>query len=117
MAVRLPRAGERDRLIRILHQVAEGQAASGEPRESWVPYAEVWGEKEIAAGGERFVDQQLVAETDARYVVRELIEGVLPTMRIEDEGRLYDIQRVDELRGRAGLVILARARAEEGAAA
>lgn len=86
---------------------------SGEPVKTWADVVTVWANVQPLGGRELFASQQTAAKVDTRYRIRWR-SGVTPeAMRILDEnGRIFDIQAVQEIGRREGLEILATARGE-----
>lgn len=108
-------AGDLDRRIRI-EQATETQApdGSGEPETTWATVAEVWAQKDPLGGRELFTAQQVAAKVDTRFRLRWRNDVRPERMRIVDEDlRLYDIQAVQEIGRRDGLLLLTSARGEE----
>lgn len=116
-------AGRRDR--RIAFELGEqirdpdsGAISYG----NWTTYFEVWSHREDLAGSELFRAQQIVAKVTTRYTIpyphgKDL--SPRESLRLVDQGRIYDVTFLIELgtRGRAGLQVLAFARAEQDNAA
>lgn len=99
-----------DRRITIQRPVAN-QNAFGEPIITWTDVDAIWAEKRDMRGMERFAAQQVMAEVDAKFVIRYRSD-VTPLNRIVFDGRNYDIASVLELGRREALEILAVARAD-----
>ena len=104
------RAGRLDRLITI-GEFTSVQDSYGQEIETWPEFATVWAEKIDIKARERFAAQQDIAEETTRFRIRWLA-GVTPKMRIQHDGKTYDIEGIAELGRRAGLEITATARAD-----
>jgi SPP1 family predicted phage head-tail adaptor len=116
-------AGRRDR--RIVFETGEqirdpdsGAISYGD----WESYFEVWAHREDLAGSELFRAQQIAAKVTTRYTIpyphgKDL--SPRESLRLVDQGRIYDVTFIRELgvRGRAGIEVLAFARAEQDSAA
>jgi head-tail adaptor len=106
--------GKLDRRIRIERDGAPThngyQNVSGEP----VTVATVWAQWMPGVGRERFANDENVATAPGVFVIRwsSRVRDVSPLDRVEFEGRMYDIGRVEEIGRRVGLRIFATARAE-----
>jgi SPP1 family predicted phage head-tail adaptor len=106
-------AGALDRLITIEEQI-EVRDASGQVVPQWVPIRQnVWCAREPLRAGERFAAQQVAADVDTGYRIRDEQLQLSPHLhRIVDEGRVYDIRSVLPIGRRDGVAIQAQARAE-----
>lgn len=108
-------AGEKDRLVEVQQGIGQERDAAGRIKvESWAPFASWWVKQEALSGTESFVALQLAAKVNTRFR-GDFVEDLTPRrdLRIVDpEGRVYDIVSVREVGRRAGLEVLAWARAE-----
>ena len=105
-------AGALDRRISI-EKLEESTDEAGQPTSAWLPYLEVWAAREPLAGKETFAAQQVKADADTGYRIRNPHVTVSPKwQRIVDQGRVYDIRSVLEIGRGEGLAIQAQARAE-----
>ncbi len=78
---------------------ATTQTASGQPTWNWTTFATVWSSVEpLLGGGEVLAAAQRQARVPTRFRIRYLT-GVLPSMRILWDGRLFDIKEVQQPRG------------------
>jgi len=102
------RSGSLDRKITIQKKTVS-QNTFGEEVETWSTFSKVWAKVIPLRGQERFESKQVNAELDTMFRIRYLT-GVLPTMRIVHETRLYDIHSVAEIGRREGLDLLSRVR-------
>lgn len=97
-----------DRRITI-ESPAEINNAIGEPVATWAPFAVVWAALRPVRGRERIAADQVAAEVDVLITIRWLA-GVTEKMRVNHDGRLYDIQHVAEVGRRDGLELAASLR-------
>jgi len=109
--------GKRDQLIRFEEATRE-QGGSGADVLVFRPAYECWAARRPASGLERFNAQQIDAQADVIYNVRD--PGThfpitpVETLRIvdlSDGSKTYDITRVDKLDRRRELEITARTKA------
>ena len=106
-------AGELDRRVGIESAMLV-QDDSGAEVETPTLLAEVWAKAQPVGGIsriERFEGREISAELDYRFVIRYRSD-LTTRMRLRFDGRVYDIQRIDEMGRRDALEILARARGE-----
>lgn len=75
--------------------------------ETWTDLATVWANVRELRGTERFEAAQLTALVDAYFTIRYRPD-VVPHMRLNYEGDLFDIQEVLELPRREGLQLEAK---------
>lgn len=101
-------AGRLDRRIRI-EEATTSADSFGQPLETWALVAEVWAELAPLKGGERWMAQQVTAETTTRFRIRYR-DDVTEKMRIVYDGAEYDIASVTEIGRREGLEIMATAK-------
>jgi SPP1 family predicted phage head-tail adaptor len=83
------RAG-RLRHVIVIEQQSGSQDEYGAPGVTWSTFATVRAGVEPTMGKERFATAQTVAEADTVFTIRYLA-GVLPTMRILHDGRVFNI--------------------------
>lgn len=101
--------GRMDRRITIQAPTQAQGGTYGEPTQSWAEWAVVWA-KVTSTGGREFHDAaQLSAEITTRFQIRYKA-GLVPTMRILFEGRIYHIHHVNELGRHWAWEIFAKAR-------
>jgi SPP1 family predicted phage head-tail adaptor len=82
--------------------------AFGEQESTWKTFAEVWGRIRPLTGSERVVAAQTAAMEDAVFDIRYL-EGIDPKMRINVNGKHYDISSIQDIEERnRSLVVYAR---------
>lgn len=87
-----------------------GQDKYGEPIEAWGTFLQVWASREDLAGREFFAAQQTGTEVTTRFRMRYQF-GITPTMRINADGVLYDIQSVQDPDGkRRETIVMAKRR-------
>lgn len=106
------RAGKLDRQITI-QQAGSTLDAYGQPTQTWSTFAIRHAQKRDIRPSERFAAGQRLAEETAVFRIRHL-DGVTPQMRIQLEGKTYDIHGITELGRRVGLDLLAVAEANNG---
>lgn len=85
-------AGKLRHILRI-EQVTETRDSIGGVTQAWTEYATVRGSLEPLSGREVFMAAQLQAEVTGRARIRYLA-GITPKMRIEHDGKYYDILAV-----------------------
>lgn len=102
------RAGELDRTI-IIQSATETRDAYGAVTYTWGTFVEVWAKKKDLRGDEYFSAQQVNAQVDCIFTIR-WFPGVLETMRISYDGKLWDIRSLNELGRQEGLEIYAQVR-------
>lgn len=92
------------------------QDAYGQPIAAWQTIATVWAEVTPTSGAERFVPGAAQETAVASHRIRiRYRSGVTPGMRALYEGRVLDIERVDDPTGRrAELALICRELIEEG---
>ena len=90
------RAGRLNRRITI--QVpTDGQSGTGAVTLTWATFATRWATAEPLAGGEGHKTDQFYAEHGYRFMLRRTT-GVLPSMRISWDGRVFDITGIQDIR-------------------
>ena len=91
-------ANLRERItIQSLSRTADGQCGF---TESWSDFAEVWAEIKPASAMERIFGQRVESNVTHKITIRWL-DGVISEMRINYQGRLFQIhgvRRIDEQR-------------------
>ncbi len=102
------RAGDLDRKIKI-EKNTPSKNDFGEDVEKWSTFSTVWAKVIPLRGQERFESKLVSAELDTMFRIRYLA-GVIPTMRIIHETRIYDIHAVMEIGRREGLDLLSSVR-------
>lgn len=113
--------GKRDRLIRIEQAVRERTSTGAFRVVEWVPFAmNVWAEVRALRGVESQMAQQLAAKVDTVFDIDFLAALSLQpnpseTLRLVCDGRIHDIQFVQEMGRRASSLLFAQARAEKAA--
>lgn len=103
--------GKLDRRITLERLEQSVDTSTGEPVESWVPFATVWAAYMPVSGNEPFTASQRYAEVTTRFRIRYHPQFT-PLDRIAFEGKHYDVVEVLELGRKAGQEIRAVARAE-----
>jgi SPP1 family predicted phage head-tail adaptor len=73
--------------------VTTQSSTTGATQESWVPFAHVWALISPLSGREYVAAQAVQAGITTRITIRQL-DGVLPSMRFNYRGTLYDIRAV-----------------------
>lgn len=101
--------GELDRRIRIQALTPGQNSTYGEPTEAWTDWLVTWANVTPLTGRELYDARQLSAEVDTRFRVRWK-SGLVPTMRILYDGKIYDIYHIAEIGRRVAWQILAKAR-------
>ena len=107
------RAGRLDRRI-TFEEVSEVQSSSGAPAPTWAALATdptVWAGVRDLNGDELYAARQVNAEITTRFTLRWRSD-ITRKMRINYEGKLYDIHHIAELPRRRGLQILAAAQVD-----
>jgi SPP1 family predicted phage head-tail adaptor len=97
-------AGRLDRRVRI-EQRAVTRGADGSEVIAWSLLAEVWAQVLPLRGQERYGAGAEQPERDARIRIR-WISGISAGMRVQYEGRVWDIQAVLEIGRREGIDLL-----------
>ncbi|RPH38358.1 head-tail adaptor protein [bacterium] len=88
--------GKLDRQI-IIEQLTQTQGSVyGEPTESWTTWHTCWANVYSGGGREFEAARQISAEIDTQFQIR-YVDGLISTMRINYDGRYYDIHRVQEV--------------------
>jgi SPP1 family predicted phage head-tail adaptor len=105
-------AGALDRRITI-EQLTETRDGAGGVVPTWDAVCVIWAQRTPVTAREKFAAQQLAADADTRYRIRDPGFEVSPkTHRVKDGLRVYDIRGVLEVGRREGVDLLALARAE-----
>lgn len=99
------RAGELDRKI-VIETLTQTRDAYGATVDTWATFATVWAKKKDLRGDEYFAAQQVNVKVDAIFTIRWL-SGVLETMRINYDGKTWDIRNINELGRREGMELYA----------
>lgn len=99
------RAGELDRPITIEHKGVQRNSI-GEEIETWGTWARCFAKFEPQGGGESIESTQRTAAQTAKFTIRYRA-GVTPQMRIQHDGRPWDIVDVASPDRRVSLVISA----------
>lgn len=102
------RAGQLDRDITLKHRVTAAADVNGSKAQTFVTYVTVPAQKIDAGGREYFAGQQVQAEITTRFKIR-FRDDVVPTDRIDFDGKSFNISHVQELGRREGLMIFASA--------
>ena len=102
-------AGEMDRLVTIEQRVVARDAATGAEVVTWAPLATVWAKVTETANALRGLDEKLLANVLAygRPVTMLMywVDGVNPTMRVNEGGVLYQIVGTAMVGRREGLTL------------
>ena len=101
-------AGTLDRRVSIL-RATRARNEHGELVETWAPVVTVWAQRLDVTGREFFSATQTVAEGSARFRLRYR-DDLLPTDRLEDAGRQFDIKHIAEIGRREATEVVAVAR-------
>jgi len=105
------RAGKLDRLLTVQRYV-EGRNAYNEIEKQWVPlYPDVPASKRTQSGREALQAEQVVASSVTVFTIR--YKAITAQDRILFEGRVYDIESLNEIGRRRGLEIITKG-AENG---
>ena len=102
-----------DRRVTI-EQDTPTRDTTGAEVESWSTLATVWAEVRERRGREFFDSHQVTAEIDTVFLIRWRSD-VTAKMRINWDGKLYDIHFVGEIGRQRGLEIMASARTAKAA--
>lgn len=97
------RAGDLDRKI-VIQSFTETQDAYGAPVKTWAAFATVWAQVRPVRGREGFEAEQVAAQILATFRIRYLA-GVLLTMRISYDGKVWNLRSINEIGRREGLEI------------
>ncbi len=91
-------AGDLDRRI-TFQRAAETSNELNEPIETWTDLVTVWARRRDASDGEKVGAGQVGSTLMSRFVVRssEITRDVIPTDRIQHDGRLWNIQGIKEV--------------------
>lgn len=100
------RAGELDRLI-VIQAGAPARGSNGEATYTWSTFATVWASYKPLRGQEYLAAQQVNAEIEAVFRIRWLA-SLTTAHRISWDGRLWDIQGINEIGRREGLELMAK---------
>jgi SPP1 family predicted phage head-tail adaptor len=103
------RAGKRRHYIAI-EQISQARDARGELTETWSTFASAWAAIEPVRGREYFLAHAENGAADTRISL-PYVAGVTRSMRVNHDGRLYDIQHVlniDERNRELNLMCLER---------
>lgn len=98
------RAGRLRTKISILRRTDTPDGMGGSVS-SWTVFAEVWGRRIIKSAYQTTVAEQLESRLNALWEIRYL-DGVTPDMRLEAEGKIYDIQAVYDPSQKKALLVL-----------
>ena len=90
---------------------ANDRAANGAPVDRWVEAGTGWVSKQDVGGRTAFIAAREAAQIETQFITRWR-DDVVPMMRIQIEGRTWDITRVDEIGRKEGLLIFGKVRAE-----
>jgi SPP1 family predicted phage head-tail adaptor len=99
------RAGELDMPITIEHK-GIARDSFGAQIETWGPWAKCFAKFEPLSGGESIEGSQRTSAQTARFTIR-FRRGVTPEMRIQHDGRRWDIVDVASPDRRVSLLITA----------
>ena len=98
------RAGKlRNRIV--IQQVTESNSDSGAVQESWATFATVWADIEPTKGREYFQSAQYVEELTLVIGIR-YYPNIVPKMRVQWQGRTFDIKSVINVGGMDTRMIL-----------
>lgn len=105
------RAGEMDDLIVIKTITESKEATYGSKQEVASDFATLWSDYRPRAGRQFFEAEQIKADRTGTFRIY-WIAGLKATMKIEYDGDLWDIHRIDEIGRREGIEIFATAKRE-----
>lgn len=99
------RAGELDRQI-VIEQPNEVKGTKGELITTWLTFATLPAHFRPLRGREYFAAGQVNAQENAAFTMRWM-SGITPKMRINFDGKIWDIRNIAEIGRREGLEISA----------
>ena len=103
------RSGEMDRRI-VIEQNTPVADATGDPVDSWATLATVWADLRNIRGAETFDDDREQASRQTTFRIRWRSDIDDTKLRINYDGRIWDIISISEIGRQAGLDIRAEAR-------
>lgn len=80
----------------IIQQKSSAFDAAGEPGGAWTTFATVWASIKPSGGGERYVNQQVIANVSHEIGIR-FNSGITPKMRVLYGSRVFDILAVHDI--------------------
>jgi SPP1 family predicted phage head-tail adaptor len=102
------RAGKLDRRI-LIQTLTETRDGAGQPVKSWSDVGTRWANVAEPTGSEGFGNLQRTARAGRVFTIRR-IDGLSPkATRIVFDGETYDVEAIQELGRREGLVLTAYA--------
>ena len=90
------RAGQLDHYV-LIEQPTETTDAYGQAVKSWATYVDAWAGIAPLRGSERILAGQEAAGADTKITMR-YVSGVTAKMRVNEDGTLYDIKFVSDVR-------------------
>lgn len=87
------RIGPMRHRVTVLHQVQGADDPLGEPSLTWAEFATVWGEVSPLSGRQYMEARQAQSEVSHRVRIRYL-PGVAADMRVQHDGRMFQIEAV-----------------------
>lgn len=96
--------GELRHLI-IIQKPIESKDSDGALLQAWVTYAQAYAKVDPYGGGEKWADASLASTNMHKFTIR-YVAGIHPRMRISWDGRIFDIQNVENVLERNILQIL-----------
>lgn len=96
-------AGDLDRRITV-QRCTEAPDSFGQVIPTWSTLAVVWAKVERNGGGEKFATDQRTSRSEAAFTIRYRA-GITPKMRVLFDGEVWEIEAVDELGRRDGLML------------
>lgn len=87
------RAGQKRKRVTIQQDIGTTRDGSGQPIENWQIYALRWASIKPLSGRELFTSQQRWPEVDTDISLRNdrKNDAITPKMRVQHNGRLYNI--------------------------
>jgi SPP1 family predicted phage head-tail adaptor len=106
------RAGVLDRRVTILEPIFANDSA-GQPIATWSIIATVWMQQVPKPGAERFAAQQVIGQAVMTWRCRWRTDLTVKHRLRDEDGRIYEIVDIRELKRRDGLEIDTTARSDD----
>src|SRR4051812_11426946 len=102
------KTGDRDRKITI-EAVTKGKSTGGAPTETWTTLCTPWAKVRSLTGREYYaaIAAQVVAQEMLAFDIRFRSDVRPSTARVQYQGRIYNIRRVEEVGRKDSLVVYA----------
>jgi head-tail adaptor len=96
--------GELHHKVKIQRPI-ESQDATGALKQTWVTFIETYVGIDPFGGGEKWADANL-ASTNVFKMKLHYVKGITTKMRVSHDGRMFDIQNVENVEERDRVLIL-----------